>query len=237
MDAKSELVPATELAQRNPIRFPNESAEYRQARNALLAEEIELRRHIERVARQRRKLPPGGEVTKRYTFQGENGPVTLADLFGDKDTLVIYSYMFGPQREKPCPMCTSIMASWDHKVPDIEQRVALAMVARSPIDRLVAAKRARGWQKLKVYADVDGDSPAIREPRGCRHARLYGLHAPGREDPAFLERRVVRHPARSRARSPRCTGPGPVVEPAGYHAGRARYRLVSEAGVLVRHGA
>ncbi len=157
MDAKSELVPATELAQRNPIRFPNESAEYRQARNALLAEEIELRRHIERVARQRRKLPPGGEVTKRYTFQGENGPVTLADLFGDKDTLVIYSYMFGPQREKPCPMCTSIMASWDHKVPDIEQRVALAMVARSPIDRLVAARRARGWQKLKVYADVDGD--------------------------------------------------------------------------------
>lgn len=157
MHAKTELVPATELAQRNPVRLPNESAEYRQARNALLAEEIELRRHIERVAALRRRLPPGGEVTKRYTFQGENGPVTLADLFGDKDTLIIYSYMFGPQREKPCPMCTSIMASWDHKVPDIEQRVALAMVARSPIDRLVAAKRARGWTKLRVYADTDGD--------------------------------------------------------------------------------
>ncbi|CAG9167305.1 hypothetical protein LMG23992_00776 [Cupriavidus laharis] len=157
MNAKSELVPAMELAQRNRIHFPNESAEYRQARNALLAEEIDLRRHIERVAEQRRRLPPGGEVTRRYTFQSENGPVTLADLFGDKDTLVIYSYMFGPQRERPCPMCTSIMASWDHKVPDIEQRVALAMVARSPIDRLVAARRARGWTKLKVYADVDGD--------------------------------------------------------------------------------
>ena len=79
MNAKAELVPATELAQRNPIRFPNESAEYRQACNALLVEEIELRRHIERV------------------------------------------------------------------------------VARSPIDRLVAARRARGWTKLKVYADTDGD--------------------------------------------------------------------------------
>ncbi|WP_454734881.1 DUF899 domain-containing protein [Cupriavidus necator] len=156
MNAESTLTPATELAQRNPVHFPNESAEYRKARNALLAEEIELRRHIERVAAQRRKLPAGGEVTKNYIFQGEHGPVTLAELFGDKDTLVVYSYMFGPQRERPCPMCTSIMASWDHKVPDIEQRVALAMIARSPVDRLVAAKKERGWTKLKVYADVDG---------------------------------------------------------------------------------
>jgi predicted dithiol-disulfide oxidoreductase (DUF899 family) len=154
-DAK--LIPSTELAQRNPIRFPNESAEYRNARNALLAEEIELRRHIERVAAQRRRLPAGGEVTKRYTFQGEHGPVTLAELFGDKDTLILYSYMFGPKREQPCPMCTSLMASWDHKVPDIEQRVALAMVARSPVERLMAARKARSWTRLKVYADVDGD--------------------------------------------------------------------------------
>ncbi|MEM5273728.1 DUF899 family protein [Cupriavidus taiwanensis] len=156
MEATSTLTPATELAQRNPVHFPNESAQYRKARNALLAEEIELRRHIERVAAQRRQLPPGGEVTRRYTFQGEHGPVTLEDLFGDKDTLVVYSYMFGPQRERPCPMCTSVMASWDHKVPDIEQRVALAMIARSPVERLLQAKQERGWTKLKVYADVDG---------------------------------------------------------------------------------
>ena len=157
MNTTAKLVPSTELARQNPVHFPNESKAYRDARNALLAEEIELRRHIERVAAQRRALPPGGEVTKRYTFHGEHGPVTLEDLFAGKDTLVVYSYMFGPQRERPCPMCTSIMAGWDHKVADIEQRTALAMVARSPIDRLVAAKRARGWTQLKVYADVDGE--------------------------------------------------------------------------------
>ena len=121
---------ATELAARNRARFPNESPDYRRARNALLAEEIELRRHIERVSELRRRLPPGGEVTKTYRFESESGTVTLADLFGDKDTLIIYSYMFGPQRERPCPMCTSLMAGWEGKVPDIEQRVALAMVAR-----------------------------------------------------------------------------------------------------------
>src|SRR5205085_360563 len=97
------------------------------------------------------------EVRKSYQFVGATGPVSLADLFGNKPTLVIYSYMFGPQREKPCPMCTSFMSSLEEKVPDIEQRVALAMVARSPIDRLIQAKRARGWEQLKVYSDSSGD--------------------------------------------------------------------------------
>lgn len=157
VERQAGLTPALEIAERNSTRIPNESAEYRKARNALLAEEIELRRHIERVAEMRRALPPGGEVTKTYRFEGPDGPVTLEDLFGDHDTLVVYSYMFGPQRAKPCPMCTSLMAAWEGKVPDIEQRVALAMIARSPIDRLIEAKAARGWTQLKVYSDSEGD--------------------------------------------------------------------------------
>src|SRR3954464_1045159 len=100
------LKPASELAALNTIRYPNESPEYRRAREALLAEEIELRRHIERVAEQRRALPPGGEVKKDYAFEGEKGRVSFAGLFGNKNTLVVYNYMFGPQREQPCPMCT-----------------------------------------------------------------------------------------------------------------------------------
>jgi len=68
----------------------------------------------------------------------DSGPVLFADLFGDKQTLAVYSYMYGPQREQPCPMCTSLMAAWDGEALDIEQRIALVMVARSPIERLVA---------------------------------------------------------------------------------------------------
>ena len=154
MCADTVLTPATELAGRNAVRFPNESPEYRRARQALLPEEIELRRHIERVAEQRRTLPPGGEVTKNYRFQGESGPASFADLFGDKQTLVIYSYMFGPQRERPCPMCTSLLSAWDGEARDVEQRVALAIVARSPIERLVAFKKERGWRYLKLYSDL-----------------------------------------------------------------------------------
>ena len=153
----STLKPAAELARTNKTRHPNESAEYRRAREALLAEEIELRRHIERVAEMRRALPPGGEVTRAYEFSGESGKVTLPELFGNKQTLVIYSYMFGPQREKPCPMCTSFMSTWEAKLPDIEQRIAFAFVARSPIERLIEAKKARGWTRHKVYSDTSGD--------------------------------------------------------------------------------
>jgi len=153
----STLKPAIELANASGVRFPNESDAYRRARTVLLAEEIELRRHIERVAEQRRALPPGGEVKKTYAFVGEKGAVDFAGLFSDKNTLVVYNYMFGPERERPCPMCTSLLGAWDGEGPDITQRVALAVVARSPIDRLVAFKRERGWHHLPLFSDTTGE--------------------------------------------------------------------------------
>ena len=138
MDTRQTLRPVAELVAQGSSHYPNESADYRKARNALLAEEIELRRHIERVAEMRRQLPPGGAIVKDYRFEGEDGPVGFADLFGDKETLVAYSYMYGPQRKAPCPMCTSLMSAWDGEARDVEQRIAFAMIARSPIERLRA---------------------------------------------------------------------------------------------------
>ena len=157
MTVRPQLKSASELARNNGVRFPNESGEYRSARDALLAEEIELRRHIERVAEQRRALPAGGKVPKNYAFVGENGPVHFADLFGDKQTLAIYSYMCGPKRKQPCPMCTSLMSAWDGESLDANQRIALVMVARSPIERLLEVKKERGWRNLKLYSDTSGD--------------------------------------------------------------------------------
>ncbi|MGN6143908.1 MAG: DUF899 family protein [Mesorhizobium sp.] len=148
------LASAKELAERNAYRVAGESAEYRSARTALLAEEIDLRRHLERVAEQRRALPPGAEIEKDYVFQGENGPVHFADLFGDHDTLVIYTYMFGPERARPCPMCTALVGALAANAADIRQRVALAVVARSPVERLYAFAKERGWKNLPLYSDT-----------------------------------------------------------------------------------
>jgi predicted dithiol-disulfide oxidoreductase (DUF899 family) len=143
-----------DMAEALPIRWEGESAEYRKARTALLAEEIELRRRIQRVAGQRRALPPG-PVAKNYRFLDEQGnELGLVDLFGPHDTLFAYFWMFGPQRDRPCPMCTSFVGSFDVPLPDIGQRLALAIVGRSPVARQLAFARERGWRNLKFYQTI-----------------------------------------------------------------------------------
>ncbi|HZZ04655.1 DUF899 family protein [Paraburkholderia sp.] len=165
------LKPARLLAD-SPRRFPGESLEYRSARNDLLAEEIELRRHIERVAVQRRALPPGGAVLQDYRFEGEAGTVTLSEMFGAHDTLVTYNWMFGPQRARPCPMCTSLLSAYDGEMSDILQRVAFAVIGRSPIDKLVAFRKERGWRHLRLYSsggNTFNRDYAAEDPDGDDH--------------------------------------------------------------------
>ena len=157
MADSQELKAARELAAANTAHFPNESAAYRAARNALLAEEIELRRHVERVAAQRRELPVGGEVPRDLEFVSEAGPVRLSELFGDKDTLMVYSMMFGPQRKGPCPSCTSFLTSWNGTAVNLRERVAMVVTARSPVERLVDYKKQRGLENLNFVSDGSGE--------------------------------------------------------------------------------
>jgi predicted dithiol-disulfide oxidoreductase (DUF899 family) len=150
-----DLKPAKDLAATASKPYPNDSADYRRARTALLVEEVELRRHIERVAAQRRELPLGGEPAD-YRFKDENArEVGLADLFGRHDTLVTYFWMYGPQRARPCPMCTAFLGSLDIPSRDITQRVAFAVLGRSPVERQLAFARERGWRNLKFFAVGD----------------------------------------------------------------------------------
>ena len=142
------------------VRFPNESDAYRAARNALLTAEIELRRQTEAVAAQRRALPQGGEVPEDYVFEGEEGPVRMSELFGDKSTLALYSYMYGPKMEKPCPSCTSMLDGMNGQALHITQQVALAVVAKSPLERILAFTRPRGWTGLRLLSSA-GNSYSI----------------------------------------------------------------------------
>ena len=136
------------------IRFPNESAEYRVARDKLLEAEMALRRQSEAVAAQRRALPRGGKLPEDYAFEeGEEGrKVRLSELFGDKSVLLLYSFMYGPDVPQPCPACTSIVDGLDGEAPHIGQRVAIAAVTRSPIARFRALAQARGWRHLRLLS-------------------------------------------------------------------------------------
>lgn len=156
--ASDRLTPAIDLAaDRTPL-FPNESAEYAIARNALLAEEIEFRRHEVRLAAQRRALPPGPVIDKDWKFKDDQGQdASLADLFGELDTLVTYYWMFGPERERPCPMCTNVLGSLNGNAVDIRQRVALKILARSPVSRQYAFAQERGWHDLQFVQTIGDD--------------------------------------------------------------------------------
>ncbi len=99
-------------------RYPNESREYRDARDSLLKDEKELIDKIKSVAAKRRMLPPGGELKEDYVFQWANDgkvgkSVKFSELFGDKNTLLLYSFMYGPNWDNPCPSCTSLVDGFD----------------------------------------------------------------------------------------------------------------------------
>src|SRR5512134_71621 len=160
------------------IAFPGETAEYRAARDRLLAQEIELRRATEAVAAARRALPPGGAVPENYVFQGagpEGAPVDvrLSQLFAPgRDSLAIYSFMFPrdpgddrpgpaegqtallPLAEGPCPSCVALLDQLDGAVEHAIQQINFAVVAKAPLPRLLAFAEERGWRRLRLLSSA-----------------------------------------------------------------------------------
>lgn len=138
--------------------FPNESGAYRSARDKLLRAEMELRGQIERVAEQRRNLPTGGNLAADYVFErmrfdGTIESVQLSELFlPGKDSLVIYSFMYGPDMENACPMCTSLIDGFEANTPHVNDRINMVVVAKSPIDRIVDFAQRRGWHNLSLLS-------------------------------------------------------------------------------------
>jgi predicted dithiol-disulfide oxidoreductase (DUF899 family) len=160
------------------VTFPGESADYRAARNELLAKEIELRRLMEAVAAERRELPPGGEVPEDYVFRGEGSDgrpaeVRLSELFAPgRNSLAIYSFMFprdpgdtrpGPKdgetarlplAEGPCPSCVAFLDQLDGMAGHAAPLVNFAVVAKAPLPRVLAFAAERGWSRLRLLSSA-----------------------------------------------------------------------------------
>jgi predicted dithiol-disulfide oxidoreductase (DUF899 family) len=168
------------------MQFPNESAKYRAARNKLLAAELALRRQVEKVAAQRRKLPPGGALPEDYVFASERGPVRLSELFVRGKTLLAYSFMYGPKMKAACPMCTSFLDGLDGNAQHLAQRTNLVVIARSPLERILDYARSRGWRNLRLLSSA-----------GNTYNRDYhGETGDGAQMPVmnvFVKRGKVRH--------------------------------------------
>ena len=154
------------MAAARPKRFPGKTDEYRRARNHLLRSEVKLRRQIEAVATERRRLPLGGEVRTDYEFQSADAAgdgvstVRLSELFTPgKRSLFVYNFMF-PERVgsmTPCPSCTSIIDAVDGASRHLVHRIDFVVVAKAPIERFRDHARRRGWRHARLVSSAYND--------------------------------------------------------------------------------
>jgi len=138
---------------------PAESSDdYRRARQALAEAESALHRHILAVAAQRQALPLGPEVSNYEFSEGpidlnagdDPAVVTLLQLFGGHDELIIYHVMFHPDDDQACPMCSSIVDGFTGIAKHINNRCALVIAAKAPIDKIRSWARQRDWHGLRL---------------------------------------------------------------------------------------
>ena len=143
------------------FRFPNESDEYRARRDELLELEKDVRARIYAMAQKRQELPLGGELKADYRFErlgddGEVREVAFADLFGEHSSLLLYSMMFGPDWDAPCPSCTSLVDVFNASYYPVSQRCAMAVVAAAQPEQLHGWAKVRGWT-LPLYSGAKND--------------------------------------------------------------------------------
>jgi predicted dithiol-disulfide oxidoreductase (DUF899 family) len=174
------------------IRFPNETPSYRDARNELLEAERALRKNIEDVAALRRKLPLGGQPPEDYIFDEGAADINdsqtvrttrLSELFDPgKDTLAIYSYMFGPNMKTACVSCTSILDGLNGTAPHARQRISFAVVAKSPLARIRELARGRGWNNLRLLSSASNNYNRDYQGEDVKGSQLPSLNVFARRD-------------------------------------------------------
>jgi predicted dithiol-disulfide oxidoreductase (DUF899 family) len=138
-------------------RYPNESPDYRKARDELLEEEKALVEQVKALAAKRRELPPGGKLKEDYEFtranEGKVGEkVRMSELFGDKPTLLLYNFMFGPGWDNPCLSCTSLMDGFDRTAFQVSQDAAFCGIAKAPAEMIHDWASSRGWTQIDLVS-------------------------------------------------------------------------------------
>lgn len=119
--------------------------EWLAARRELLKKEKDLTRQRDELTRQRLQLP-WEKVEKNYTFTGPDGELSLADLFGEHSQLLVYHFMFGPDWDAGCKMCSFLADHYNPLVLHLKYRdVSLVTVSRAPLEKLEAYRQRFGW--------------------------------------------------------------------------------------------
>jgi predicted dithiol-disulfide oxidoreductase (DUF899 family) len=115
------------------------------ARTEFLAREKEFTRQRYALAEARRTLPVE-KVEKEYVFDGPRGAVTLRDLFEGRRQLIVYHFMFHPDRNAGCKHCSCVMDNIAGSLVHLTARdTSFAAVSRAPLAKLDAFQRRMQW--------------------------------------------------------------------------------------------
>ena len=146
-------------------RLAGESDAYVAAREELRLAEIELMRHREKVAAQRRALPQGTPVDDYVFLEGPGDldagdtpvrEVTLGGLFtAPGRPLVVYHLMYGKLQTNPCPMCTMWIDGFSGIAHHIARNADFAIAAAADVPTLRQHARNRGWHRLRLLSCGD----------------------------------------------------------------------------------
>ncbi len=119
--------------------------EWLKAREKFLKKEKEFTRARDAISKERRELP-WLKIEKDYVFQGDSGPVKLAELFDGKEQLLIYHFMFAPEWTQGCMGCSFLADHYDPAIVHLKQRgLSFVTVSRAPVEKLQAFKKRMGW--------------------------------------------------------------------------------------------
>src|SRR5579872_1613031 len=131
------------------------SAAYLAACEKLWKAEKELREQVERVAAQRRTLPPGAAVGDYEFFDGDKR-VKLSELFEDgKPYLIMYHVMYWQDDKEFCPMCSMWIDGIDGVAHHVGQRANIVAATLAPRDEAAAWAKHRKWQHIDFLVDAD----------------------------------------------------------------------------------
>ncbi len=120
-------------------------SEWLRACTDFLAKEKALTRQSDELARQRRELP-WTRVEKEYVFDGPRGKVSLSDLFGGRNQLATYHFMFGLDWNEGCHGCSYVTDHLDGALEHLAARnVSLVLVSSGPLEKLQAFNKRMGW--------------------------------------------------------------------------------------------
>ena len=119
--------------------------------------EKELTRRGDELAERRRELP-WVPVEEDFRFETSTGTKALIDLFDGRSQMLVYHFMFGPDYEAGCTVCSSIADNFNANAPHLNAAdVTVLLVSRAPLDRLDAYRERMGWDNLRWASTVGDD--------------------------------------------------------------------------------